>query len=347
MTDGKRISIVIPFYNVEKYIYACLQSVFCQDIPEDEYEVICVNDGSTDGSRSVVEDFRKLHGNLKLIDHPCNLKLGTARNTGRRAASGAYIWNVDSDDMVAPDCLKGMLEVCEALNPDVLEFGYVNYLSGDRFEPAAESEIRRDGDVLTGPQYLERYYLDDIGSVCGIWRKVYKKSFLELNGIYSPPINMGEDEPFAVSVFALAERVAYFDRDCYYYRHSDTSLVGEDRQNWNPDKWYEAGFVCSKYLDETLNTVQNHYSPAVLSALRSIIKYGLSLWKIYGIPSRAKPAFWSLCRKNFFRYLFVFRYYGKKTAFRYLWNVLFTCPVHKNVVHNIVNFIPFSYLWRK
>ena len=117
-----RLSIVIPFYNVEKHIAECLDSVYNQDIPEDEYEVICVNDASPDHSRDIVLEYRKKHSNLILIEHEVNKKLGAARNTGRRVARGKYLWNVDSDDMIAPNCMKEMLETCEENDLDLLLF---------------------------------------------------------------------------------------------------------------------------------------------------------------------------------------------------------------------------------
>ena len=117
-----RLSIIIPFYNVEQYITQCLDSVYNQDIPEEEYEVICVNDASPDNSRDIVKEYQKNHKNLILVEHEVNKKLGAARNTGRRAAQGKYIWNVDSDDMIAPNCLREMLNMCEKSDLDVLIF---------------------------------------------------------------------------------------------------------------------------------------------------------------------------------------------------------------------------------
>ena len=108
-----RLSIIIPFYNVERFISECLDSVFDQDIPLSEYEVICVNDGSPDHSRDIVLQYMERFPNLHLIEHEKNKKLGAARNTGRTIAKGEYIWNVDSDDKIVPNCLSEMLKTCE------------------------------------------------------------------------------------------------------------------------------------------------------------------------------------------------------------------------------------------
>ena len=92
-----KLSIIIPFYKVERYIAECLDSVFAQDIPESEYEVICVNDCSPDGSRAIVLEYQKKHKNLVIIEHEKNMMLGAARNTGLRAAKGDFVWFIDSE----------------------------------------------------------------------------------------------------------------------------------------------------------------------------------------------------------------------------------------------------------
>ena len=101
-----KLSFIVPFYNVEKYIGACLDSLYAQDIPEEEYEVICVDDCSPDNSKSIVKEYQKQHANLVLIEHPSNKGLGAARNTGIRAARGQYLWFIDSDDMVCSNVLS-------------------------------------------------------------------------------------------------------------------------------------------------------------------------------------------------------------------------------------------------
>ena len=104
----RKLSIILPCYNVERYIADCLDSIYTQDLTEDEFEVICVNDCSTDGTREVIENYAS-HSNLTLIDHAENLTAGGARNTGIKAAKGEYIWFVDPDDMVKLNCLH---ELC-------------------------------------------------------------------------------------------------------------------------------------------------------------------------------------------------------------------------------------------
>jgi len=109
---------------LEKYIAECLDSVYNQDIPETEYEVICVNDCSPDNSRAIVLEYQKKHSNLRLIEHETNKMLGGARNTGLRAAQGEYIWFVDSDDFVGENIISCLLKYSNDNKLDILNFNY-------------------------------------------------------------------------------------------------------------------------------------------------------------------------------------------------------------------------------
>ena len=140
-----RISLIIPFYGVESYIGKCLSTVYEQDISEDEYEVICINDCSPDNSEEIVLEYAAKHSNLKLLKHDVNLKLGAARNTGLRAAKGRYVWFIDSDDYIKSNCLREILSYCEKNNLEIFHFGIQNN----------KGHIVRhliDTDVITGPE---------------------------------------------------------------------------------------------------------------------------------------------------------------------------------------------------
>ena len=103
------VSIIIPIYNVEKYIEQCFTSIYAQDISEDIFEVIAVNDGTPDNSMSIVKTIASQHKNLVIINQE-NQGLSVARNTGLDHAKGEYIWFVDSDDWLTKDSLSIVLD---------------------------------------------------------------------------------------------------------------------------------------------------------------------------------------------------------------------------------------------
>lgn len=118
------LSFIIPIYNAERYLTECLGSIYATSVDEHAFEVICVNDCSSDNSHEVVLEYEKEHKNLVLIDHTENKNAGGACNTGLQAARGECVWFVDADDTVAPNALKTILETCETNDLDALCFNH-------------------------------------------------------------------------------------------------------------------------------------------------------------------------------------------------------------------------------
>ena len=312
-----RLSIIIPFYNVERFISECLDSVFNQDIPLSDYEVICVNDGSPDHSKEIVLDYLNRYPNLRLIEHDRNRKLGTARNTGRSIAKGKYIWNVDSDDKIVPNCLAGMLKVCEENNLDVLEFGAIQFSTTKQKELP---RIPQTKSVEAGLEYLDRLNAYQVSRMCPVWNKMIRREFLEKNGIFSPEINMGEDIPYSFRILTLAKRLTVIP-DCYYlYRTNDDSLTGS---NWRPtpEVLYEKCFVNPKLVYRVAQMVPSAH-PSVRKSFLQSAKYTLDLFPKYlsEMSVENQGRFKSLCRKSFFKNSYVFKLMGQKRSARFcLW----------------------------
>lgn len=117
------LSIIVPVYNVEKYLRDCLDSLLMQDLSENEYEIICVNDGSTDSSPAILDEYAEKHANVRVI-HKQNGGVSSARNRGLVEAIGEYVWFVDSDDCIASNCLKYLKSLIEEYTPHFIKFGY-------------------------------------------------------------------------------------------------------------------------------------------------------------------------------------------------------------------------------
>ncbi len=312
-----RLSIIIPFYNVERFISECLDSVFDQDIPLNEYEVICVNDGSPDHSRDIVLQYMERFPNLRLIEHEKNKKLGAARNTGRTIAKGEYIWNVDSDDKIVSNCLSGMLKVCEDNGLDVLEFGTTQFSSTQQKELP---RIPQTKDVESGLDYLDCLDAYQVSRMCPVWNKIIRREFLEENGIFSPEINMGEDIPYSFRILTLAKRLTVTPDSYYLYRTNDDSLTGS---NWRPtpEVLYEKCFVNPKLVYSVAQMVPSAY-PSVCKSFLQSAKYTLDLFPKYlnEMSAENQARFKSLCRKSFFKNSYVFKLMGQKRSARFcLW----------------------------
>lgn len=310
-----RLSIVIPFYNVEKYIAECLDSVYNQDIPEEEYEVICVNDASPDGSREIVLDYQKRHTNLVLVEHEVNKKLGAARNTGRRIARGKYLWNVDSDDMIAPNCLGEILNECEKNDLDVLIFWFSTLDNG--------KIIKRDCPWIKMPpckgiEFWEQQVLHHQSEISQVWTQVYRKAYLDEKRIYSPEINMSEDEPYTYASILKAERLSALAKSFYINRKNIQSLTHTFNANPNPIQLYEGSYGDGKHLSKILFSIPRHHN-AVKSSIKGIIKYvvDISHDSYKRMSPSEKRQFRAICWRHFFQNLYVFNILSRKQLIRY------------------------------
>ena len=309
-----RLSIIIPFYNVERYIAQCLDSVYHQNIPEEEYEVICVNDGSPDNSREIVMEYQKKHQNLILIEHDHNKKLGAARNTGRAIARGKYIWNVDSDDYIADNCLKSILDQCEGNELDILMFNLAEFT--DTRTQKADFPFNLHGGVLDGLTCLNNN-IPHIGRFCPVWRYVYSKEFLDRDSVYSPEINMGEDVPYAFKSMILAKRVMLVNEVYYYYRINPASLTGV--KVLPPKVLYEKCFLAARLVYDLIKLIPEQYSE-LISAMKNMVRYIVQIYPDYRdkMSHVDKKHFTTICRKCFFKDIALLRVINRHHKIEYL-----------------------------
>ena len=241
-----KLSFIVPFYNVEKYIGACLNSLYAQDIPEEEYEVICVDDCSPDNSKSIVRKYQKQHANLVLIEHPYNKGLGAARNTGMYAARGKYLWFVDSDDMVYSNVLSDVFSKFIVNNPDVILFNYerVNR-TGELID---EGIVFEDSVCQSGRDFVKSYFGDGLIYHLGyVWRCVYRTEYLKKNNFVFPENSYWEDTVFFPKTILYADKVISLTKVFYKYRVNDDSISGKINK-YKAERYYQFSFVAGKDL---------------------------------------------------------------------------------------------------
>lgn len=207
----KRFSIIIPLYNVENYISVCIESVLHQSYTD--FEVIVVNDGSTDSSPNIVKKLMEKDHRVRLIDQK-NAGVSVARNTGLANATGEYIVFVDADDFLASDFLEYMVGLCQQSNADFC-------LSENAFTRKGEKQIVTDNvRILNSEQAIALLLSPRI--IVGCWNKVYRHSFLKNNNItFSSKLFYGEGLDFITRVADKANSICVGDRKVYFYRRSN------------------------------------------------------------------------------------------------------------------------------
>lgn len=204
-----KISVIIPVYNVEEYLARCLDSVTGQTFRD--IEIICVNDGSTDESVSIAEQYAKKDRRISLINQE-NKGLSAARNAGMRVARGKYISFVDSDDWIDSDFFEKLYNAAESCGAD-----------------AACSEIRRPHASGAAPYKLkfersqvlssaaEKFNVLDLPMRCSVWNKIYLRSEVERQGLKFIEGMSFEDIPFTIRFIFNCKKVITVPGVIYHY----------------------------------------------------------------------------------------------------------------------------------
>ena len=217
-----RLSIVVPVYNVERFLDKCVESLLDQDIDHSEYEIILVDDGSSDNSSRICDDYAN-HGNIHVIHQP-NGGLSVARNTGILAAKGHYIQFVDSDDCLQCQILGPLLERAEGEDLDVLRFGY-QYINedGSIVHPYKEEKVDVDmrEDIVDGSMFLGKR----LGTACYACQFMVKTAFLRRNELRFTPGILFEDVVWTPAVLLAAEKVSSSVTVVYNYLIRDNSIT--------------------------------------------------------------------------------------------------------------------------
>jgi glycosyltransferase involved in cell wall biosynthesis len=212
----KRLSIIVPMYKVEPYVERCLRSLEKQDIPEDDYEIICINDGSPDKCRDVVMHLQTEFNNIVLIDQE-NQGVSMARNNGIDKAVGEYLLMVDPDDYIKPDSFRDILEIIEKQDLDIGFTGYIILNESGR-EEYRYDPLNQNRDVLTGIEYSYKYLVgkSEIRDPHRSWAIFLKTGFIRSNNLkYLPDVPYLEDGELQARMICLAERVLFINNPFY------------------------------------------------------------------------------------------------------------------------------------
>lgn len=221
------LSIVVPVYNVAPYLRKCVDSLLLQDYSD--YEIILVDDGSTDECPVICDSYAAEHDNIRVI-HRENGGLSVARNSGIEVAQGEYIMFVDSDDYIEPNVLNALMTQIEHERLDVLRFEYQNV----RLNSAGQYEVfqpykfphpvDKRTDVVTGERYMD----ERMGYACYAWQFVINR---ELTGTFMPGIHF-EDTEWLPRMMLAAKRVNSTSLMVYNYfwREGSITLTQGDKQ---------------------------------------------------------------------------------------------------------------------
>lgn len=234
-----KVSVLVPVYNVEKYLVQCLSSIANQTF--DDFEAICINDGSTDGSPAIIEDFMARDGRFRLLDKP-NSGYGASMNQGLEAARGVYVAILESDDFFEPDALERLVTLAESAEVDVAKGNFWLYWSApsERRELFRVVDERQSGRVLRPLEDEAVFFRKP-----SIWSAIYRRSFLDEQGIrfLETPGASYQDAGFNFKVWAAAKRAAFLQEPVLFYR--------QDNESSSVKSSAKAYCVCDEYESMT------------------------------------------------------------------------------------------------
>lgn len=244
-----QLSIIIPIYNTEKYLERCVTSLFDQHLPYDSFEIILINDGSTDGSLSICNQLAKKHQNIRVFQQK-NRGQSAARNVGLKNAVGKYVYFIDSDDYLNSGYLGSLLKIIEKDDLDFL--GFKLYHTSKTYSHSTtieklEAEIEGKG----------LHIIDKHNYYNGSCWFIFEKSIA--NGLFFEEGRVCEDVIFTTQLLLKVERGRVYKNQIYgYFTNKESTIRTKDtikRRKVNNDMFYAAGRL-SNIIENT--DLSNH-----------------------------------------------------------------------------------------
>ena len=281
-----KISVIIPIYNVEKFLPRCLDSVLAQTFVD--FEIICVNDGSPDNCQKILSDYADKDCRIRILEQ-CNAGLSVARNNGLENARGEYIYFLDSDDAIQPQLLEIAYFLARQADADMVAFEYSS--SDGTNKPDSSFKIDKiKSKVSYNPLFL---------GCCGknrisfnVWTKLFRKDFL--NGIRFIPNIHFEDFPFVYAILAKSPKTIITSERLHLYTRNLSSISNQEStpkqiEDYTTGIRYIYDFYNLFNLKEELKFLARDFIPIVLKH---------QLGRCRRASKTIQPAMWKAFRKE-------------------------------------------------
>ena len=268
MADLKKLSVIIPAYNAEKFLVKCVESVINQTYKN--IEIIIVDDGSSDSTPQICDELANKYDNIKII-HQENQGSNIARLNGFNTSCGEYISFVDSDDYIDLNAYAKAIKVLEENDCDMVQFGiYTVDLDGNIIK-----EWHRDNMTFNNSRDVYLYFLTNKSPTWNVWDKVYKRSLFD--NIEWPHISMMEDYCISAQLFARTQKLMTIDEYFYYYVQNPASLC-HDSPNTNPKIRKDIAIACDLVVKLTEKNFPEMLPDALAREMGGLSSFLLDFW---------------------------------------------------------------------
>lgn len=256
-----KLSLILPVYNVEKYVEQCILSCIHQNIPSTDYEIIAINDGTKDNSLDIITHIAKQYDNITVVSQE-NAGLSAARNKGLSLAKGDYVWFIDTDDYIQENCLNDIVMKLESNDLDALSISAANV-----FDAHVERRTHyNDMTVMSGIEALQRNRYN----VCAPFT-IYRRQFLLRNKLNFMVGVFHEDNEFTPRAYYQLDKVAAFADIVYFVRQNPTSIT----RSVNPKKSYDCIEVAISLAKFTEKVVTAELRPQFYNLISIVINNSL------------------------------------------------------------------------
>jgi len=286
-----KVSIIIPVYNAEKYLGKCLESLLSQTLQE--MEIICVDDGSSDGSPEILKRFQERDGRVRILTQE-NQYAGAARNNGMKEAQGEYLLFLDADDFFENTLLEKVYNQGKKMEADIVLFGAKQYNDKTGIVSPASWYFKRDALPRENPFSGKTENTDVFALVTPApWTKLFRREFVEKQGLSFQGLQNSNDVYFVLTALALAEKITYVDEELVFYRVGmKGSLQGS--KSLHPDCFIEA--YAGVYHELRRRGIYERYEEGFMNILLSGCAHNLRTVTDWGLRRRicermAEPEF--------------------------------------------------------
>jgi len=247
MSEKVKVSVIVPVYNVEKYLRRCLDSIVNQTLKD--IEIICVNDGSTDSSFEILKEYKSKDDRIKVIDKR-NEGVSIARNTGIDIASGDFIGFVDSDDWVDLDFYEKLYAAAIRTNSDIAAAEIIRLSKyNKKYHLKFEKEISTD-------VFAQKLEICDVPDKSYVWNKIYKRDKINAINLRFKPGMIFEDVIFTpVALHDLGKLTTVAGISYYYWRNSN-SLVTQRHEKAKQDSFWAHKWALDYFKEHGIDTTQ-------------------------------------------------------------------------------------------
>lgn len=258
-----KFSFILPAYNIESYVEECIQNIAiqCESATDmADYEIIIVNDGSTDSTGEIVADLAKYNDKLIVLNQK-NSGLSKTRNVGMDAASGNYILFVDGDDFIRLGTLYGLMNFCSKVHSDLVVFGANSYdgINEHSFFTVDNLTIADNSEPLNG---LKQMLHSDYSFGWCVWHYVFRHEFLRESGLRFIDGRISEDVDFTLRVLVAAKTISCYKGDAVYnYRVTNTSSISHLAK-------FSFVYDLAYFIEQNINILEELHDSELIALLK-------------------------------------------------------------------------------